>query len=155
MFINDTLRNVDDITRNANPELAQILENVRVVTEDVKSLLAQGGGGPDGKNGELRDTVERLDRASKSLESALAHADSVAGRIDRGEGTIGKLTKDDALVNEVQGVAEGVNDYVHGLTQLQTIVGLRSDYNFLANTHQELRRVAPAASRGQVLTTSS
>jgi phospholipid/cholesterol/gamma-HCH transport system substrate-binding protein len=134
MFINDTLRNVDDIARNANPELAQILENVRIVTQNVRSLLAQGGNGPNDKDGELRDTAERLDRASKSLESALAHADNVAGRIDRGEGTVGKLTKDEAIVNEVQGVVEGVNDYVHGLTQIQTVVGLRTDYNFLANT---------------------
>jgi phospholipid/cholesterol/gamma-HCH transport system substrate-binding protein len=34
----------------------------------------------------------------------------------------------------VQGVAEGVNDYVQNITRLQTIVGLRADYNFLANT---------------------
>src|SRR5262249_22448521 len=38
------------------------------------------------------------------------------------------------LINAVQGVAEGVNAYVGSLTRLQTIVGLRSDYNFLANT---------------------
>jgi phospholipid/cholesterol/gamma-HCH transport system substrate-binding protein len=96
--------------------------------------MAQTGQTPDGQKGEIRDTVERLDRASKSLESALSHVDSVAGRIDRGEGTVGKLTKDDALINEVQGVAEGVNDYVQSLARLQTIVGLRVDYNFLANT---------------------
>ncbi|MGD0673799.1 MAG: MlaD family protein [Polyangiaceae bacterium] len=133
-YLNDTLRNVDEITRNANPELAQILENVRIVTQDVRSLMAQEGQTGEGKKGDLRDTFERLDRASKSLESALAHVDSITGRVDRGEGTIGKLTKDDQLINEVQGVAEGVNDYVQSLTRLQTIVGLRTDYNFLANT---------------------
>jgi phospholipid/cholesterol/gamma-HCH transport system substrate-binding protein len=132
--IRDTLKNLDDISRNANPELAQILENVRVVTQDVRQMMAAADQNNEGQKGELRDTVERLDRASKSLESALAHADNVAGRIDRGEGTIGKLTKDDQLVNEVQGVAEGINEYVGGLTRLQTVVGLRNDYNFLSNT---------------------
>jgi phospholipid/cholesterol/gamma-HCH transport system substrate-binding protein len=135
-IIRDTLRNVNEISRTANPELAQILENVRVVTQDVRELMAAANQTPQGQKGELRDTVERLDHASKSLESALEHADSIAGRIDRGEGTIGRLTKDEALVNEVQGVAEGVNDYVQNLTRLQTIIGLRSDYNFLANTIQ-------------------
>ncbi len=131
--IHDTLRNIDAITQNASPEMAQILENVRVVTQDVRELMAaQGAQSP--ASGSLRDTIDRLDRASKNLESTMEHADSVAGRIDRGEGTIGKLTKDDALINEVQGVAEGVNDYVQNITRLQTIVGLRSDYNFLANT---------------------
>ena len=130
--IHDTLENVNRITVTTGPELQKILLNVRVITEDVKELLAAQGA--NGQSGELRSTVERVNRASKSLESALSHIDSVAGRVDRGEGTIGRLTKDEALINEVQGVAEGVNDYVDGLRRLQTIVGLRSDYNFLANT---------------------
>ena len=131
--IHDTLQTVNNITLTSGPELQKILVNVRVITEDVKGLLAAQTG-KDGQSGELRSTVERINRASKSLESALGHIDSVAGRVDRGEGTIGRLTKDEALINEVQGVAEGVNDYVDGLRRLQTIVGLRSDYNFLANT---------------------
>ena len=131
--IRDTLENVNHITLTSGPELQKILLNVRVITEDVKGMLAAQGG-KDGQSGELRSTVERINRASKSLESAIGHIDSVASRVDRGEGTIGRLTKDEALINEVQGVAEGVNDYVDGLRRLQTIVGLRSDYNFLANT---------------------
>jgi len=130
--INETLRNVDQITSNGQPQVAKILENVRQITDDVRVLLAasQAGKAP----GELRDTVANLDKASKSLDSALGHIDSIAGRTDRGEGTIGRLTKDETLINEVQGVAEGVNDYVGNLQRLQTIVGLRADYNFLANT---------------------
>jgi phospholipid/cholesterol/gamma-HCH transport system substrate-binding protein len=131
--IRETLKNVQQISQNANPELARILENVRVITQDVRQVMAAAGETKEGQKGELRDTIERLDKASQTLQSALEHIDSVAGRIDRGEGTIGKLTKDEALVNEVQGVAEGVNDYVQNLTRLQTIVGLRSDYLFLAN----------------------
>jgi phospholipid/cholesterol/gamma-HCH transport system substrate-binding protein len=134
--IHDTLENVNHITVAGGPELQKILVNIRVITEDVKGLLAANDGkdGKDGQSGELRNTVERINRASKSLESALGHVDNIAGRVDRGEGTIGRLSKDEALINEVQGVAEGINDYVDGIRRLQTIVGLRSDYNFLANT---------------------
>jgi phospholipid/cholesterol/gamma-HCH transport system substrate-binding protein len=140
--IRETLVTVKEITQNANPEIAHILENVRVVTGEVKEMMAAANQTPQGQKGELRDAIEHLDRSSKSLESAMAHIDSISGRIDRGEGTIGKLTKDDQLINEVQGVAEGVNDYVQNLTRLQTIVGLRSDYLFLANsikTYVQLR----------------
>jgi phospholipid/cholesterol/gamma-HCH transport system substrate-binding protein len=131
--VRETIQNIDRITQRGGPELQQILVNVRMITEDVKGMMAAQGG-KDGQSGELRQTIERVNRAAKSLESALGHIDSVAGRVDRGEGTIGRLTKDEALINEVQGVAEGVNDYVDSLRRLQTIVGLRSDYNFLANT---------------------
>jgi phospholipid/cholesterol/gamma-HCH transport system substrate-binding protein len=107
---------------------------VKVVTSEVREMMAAAGGTKEGQKGDIRDTIERIDQSSKSLQSALEHIDSISGRIDRGEGTIGKLTKDDQLVNEVQGVAEGVNDYVQNISRLQTIVGLRADYNFLANT---------------------
>lgn len=132
-MIHETIGNIDRITERSGPQLQEILVNINQVTRDVKQMMAVKGGA-DGESGELRQTIERVNRASKSLESALGHVDSVAGRIDRGEGTVGRLTKDDALINEVQGVAEGVNDYVDSLRRLQAIVGLRSDYNFLANT---------------------
>jgi phospholipid/cholesterol/gamma-HCH transport system substrate-binding protein len=131
--IRHILINVEGITDNASPELKQILENVRVVTSDVRDLLAENKSGAKG-SGDLRETVERVNRASASLESALSHIDSVSGRIDRGEGTVGRLTKDETLINEVQGAVEGVSDFVGGISRLQTIVGLRADYNFVSNT---------------------
>jgi phospholipid/cholesterol/gamma-HCH transport system substrate-binding protein len=131
-YINETLRNVASITARGGPDLERILANVRDITEQVRQLVAANGGGT--QPGELRETITNIRNASQSLESALAHVDTVAGRVDRGEGTIGRLSKDETLINEVQGVVEGVNDYVGGLTRLQTVVGLRTDYNFLANT---------------------
>lgn len=130
--LRETLTNIDNITKNGGPELAQILENVRVITQDVRVLVSSNG--KDGEPGEIRSIVERLNRASQSLESTLAHADSIAGRMDKGEGTLGRLSKDEVLINEVESAAEGVNDFVGRISRLQTIVGLRSDYNFLANT---------------------
>jgi phospholipid/cholesterol/gamma-HCH transport system substrate-binding protein len=133
--VRDTLQNVNRITAQGEPQIAKILENIREISEDLKVLLARANPkDKDGKPGELQSTFERVNRASASLESALSHVDSIAGRVDRGEGTLGRLSKDDGLINEVQGVAEGVNDYVDSLRRLQAIVGLRSDYNFLAGT---------------------
>jgi phospholipid/cholesterol/gamma-HCH transport system substrate-binding protein len=128
--IKETLANIDAITRAGGPKIDRILENVQAITEDVKVIVESGGKG----GGDLRETIGRVNNASKSLESALQHIDSISARIDKGEGTIGRLTKDETLINEVQGVAEGVNDYVGNIQRLQTIVGLRTDYNFLANT---------------------
>jgi phospholipid/cholesterol/gamma-HCH transport system substrate-binding protein len=134
--IRHTLLNVEDITNRSAPELRAILENVRTITQDVRTMLAenQGGEQPKGGVGQVRETVERINRASASLESALAHIDSVSARIDKGEGTVGRLTKDETLINEVQGVVEDVGDFVGTLHRFQTIVGLRADYNFVSNT---------------------
>jgi phospholipid/cholesterol/gamma-HCH transport system substrate-binding protein len=132
--IRHTLLNVEDITTKSGPELQQILSNVKQITGDVRKLLAENEGDVKGSIGQVRETVDRVNRASASLESALAHIDSVSARIDKGEGTVGRLTKDETLINEVQGVVEGVGDFVGGITRLQTIIGLRADYNFVSNT---------------------
>lgn len=130
--ITQTINNVNTIT--GNPDIPKILENVRVATDDVKKLLAEANGANGGKPGELRETMQRVNRSAATLEDALKHADNVAARIDRGEGTVGRLTKDETLINEVENTVENVSDLVGGIGRLQTVVSLRSDYNFLANS---------------------
>jgi phospholipid/cholesterol/gamma-HCH transport system substrate-binding protein len=131
--IRDTINNVNQITAQTRPEILAILQNIKEVTQDVKQMTGRGEQ-PGDDSGELRQSIERVNRASESLESLLEHADNVAARIDRGEGTVGRLTKDETLINEVEDVVEGVGDLLGGIGRLQTIVGLRTDYNFLANT---------------------
>ncbi|MFO0549566.1 MAG: MlaD family protein [Polyangiaceae bacterium] len=130
--VKGTLANVNAITGNAKPQVADILENIKQVSEDIRQMTGRAADG--GKSGEIRSTLERVDRAAASLESALGHADNIAAGIDRGEGTVGRLVKDDKLINEVENVVQDVGDLVGGIGRVQTIVGLRTDYNFLANT---------------------
>lgn len=54
--LKETIQNIDNITRAGSPEIQRILENVRVITEDIKVMLAKNGG-PDGQSGELRGTI--------------------------------------------------------------------------------------------------
>src|SRR5690606_33003715 len=46
----------------------------------------------------------------------------------------GRLTKDEKLIDEVEGVVEGVGEFVGGVSRLQTIVNLRTDYQFLTSS---------------------
>src|SRR5690606_36354573 len=48
--------------------------------------------------------------------------------------TLGRLTQGETLIDEVEGVFESVGDIVGGSARLQTIIELRSESNFLANT---------------------
>jgi phospholipid/cholesterol/gamma-HCH transport system substrate-binding protein len=130
--IHETLVHLDNISANGEPQIAKILENVRELTESVKELVATQN--PNGQPSEIRDMITHLDRTSRNLDEAMKHINNTTQRIDEGKGTLGRLTKDETLINEVQGVAEGVNDYVGGIVRLQTVIGLRSDYNFLSNT---------------------
>jgi phospholipid/cholesterol/gamma-HCH transport system substrate-binding protein len=139
--IRNIMVNVEGITQKSGPEIERILQNVRETTTEVRELVAKAEGG-EAKPGEVRQIVEKVNRASDSLESALKNLDNVTGRLDRGEGTLGRLTKDEKLINEVEGVVSGVNEFVGGISRLQTIVVLRTDYQFLAagvKSYVELR----------------
>jgi phospholipid/cholesterol/gamma-HCH transport system substrate-binding protein len=129
--IHEIVVNTQQITQRSAPEIAVILENVRETTREVREMMAKG---QPGQEGEVRKIVERVDRASQNLESALKNIDNVTGRLDRGEGTLGRLTKDEKLINEVEGAVENVGEFLGGVSRLQTIVSLRTDYQFLAST---------------------
>lgn len=131
--VRDILQTVERITAKSEPDIDAILGNVRESTDDVREMLAKAEV-EGGESGEVRRIVEKVDRASTSLESALAHVDSVAGRIDRGEGSLGRLTKDEHLIDQVEGVAEGVGEFVGSYRRLQTVVNLRADYQFLSSS---------------------
>ncbi len=131
--IHNTLIQVERITRNGEPEIAQILRNVEDITADVREMVKEAKGG-EGAAGEVRQIIDKVNRASTSLEKTLENLETVSGRLERGEGTLGRLSKDEKLIDEVEGVTETVGDFVGGLNRLQTEVSLRTDYQFLAST---------------------
>ncbi len=132
--IGRTLRNVEAATGTAGPQLVRILDNVEHVTADVRTIMDNNRDGLNTATGQVSDTIASINRASHQLEEVLADVEQITGRTAAGEGTVGRLTSDETLIDEVEGVAEGIGDIVGGIARLQTIVGLRSEYNFLANT---------------------
>ena len=132
--LRNTFRNFEEISADAKPKAAKILGQVDQATDRVNRIVGDNRDDLRATTRNMREASERADKATVPLEGALSHIESITARIDRGEGSIGRLTKDEALIDEVQGAAEGVNDLVGGLARLQTIVGLRSDYYFLSNT---------------------
>ncbi|HYQ46651.1 MAG TPA: MlaD family protein [Polyangiaceae bacterium] len=132
--IKNILNNVERITNNGAPEVEKILENVRVTTNEVRQLMAAGQAGQPKSEGEIRQIIDKVNRASDNLEHTLKNLDSVSARLDRGEGTLGRLSKDDHLINQVEGVVDDVGDFVGGISRVQTIVTMRTDYQFLSST---------------------
>ncbi|MDH5490815.1 MAG: MlaD family protein [Myxococcales bacterium] len=133
-IVHDTLTNIQSATDDATPRLARILENVEASTARIASMLERSQPDLEGAAGEVDDTLASIHRASEQLETVLADVQEVTDRTARGEGTVGRLTSDELLIDEVEGAAEGINELVGGITRLRTIMELRSEYNVLANS---------------------
>lgn len=131
--ITHTIRNVDHITTEADPRVRQLLDNLDRASARVDNILAENQPNINDTVRNVQETVRNANAASRDLREAVGHVNSITAGIDRGEGTVGRLVRDDHLINEVEGVAEGVNDLVSPIARLQTIVAMRAEYNFVAN----------------------
>lgn len=131
--IRNILSGVEAVTTRGQGDALEILDNMRVVSAEFRRLMA-GKEGDQGATEQVRGLVDRVDRATASLEKTMANLESTTGRLERGEGTLGRLSKDEKLIDEIENVTESVGSYVEGLQQLRTILSLRSDYQFRAQT---------------------
>ncbi|GAB5544798.1 MAG: hypothetical protein SangKO_045580 [Sandaracinaceae bacterium] len=147
--VTTTLQNIERITTNAEPELASILSNVEAVTRDMRSIIEHNRDGLDEGVGEVGPTIASINRASQQLERVLEDVGEITERTAAGEGTIGRLTSDEHLIDEAEEVVEGINNLVGGFARLRTIVSLRSEYLFLANAFKNYLeiRIAPSEDR--------
>lgn len=131
--LSDALENIKEVTDEAGPRIVRIMENVELATDDLSQIIHRRRGDIDRGIGEVDDTIASIHRAADQLNAVLEDVKEVTGRTARGEGTIGRLTQDEALIDEVEGVAQGLNSFVGGLNRLRTIVELRSEYYALSN----------------------
>lgn len=147
--VNNTLSNIEDITTRAAPRLDDILANLDQITSDVRSVIRNNREGLNEGVAEVGPTISSINRAAQQLELVLEDVGEITGRTAAGEGTVGRLTSDENLIDEVEEVAENVNDIVGGLARLRTVIGLRSEYLFLTNAFKNYLdiRIAPSEDR--------
>ncbi|MBW2546544.1 MAG: MCE family protein, partial [Deltaproteobacteria bacterium] len=118
--LSDALENIKQVTDEAGPRIVRIMENVELATGDLSNIIHKRKDDIDRGIAEVDDTIASIHRASEQLNAVLADVKEITGRTARGEGTIGRLTQDEALIDEVEGVAEGLNNFVGGLNRLRT-----------------------------------
>jgi len=125
---------VDQVTTAEADDVKVAIKNVRDITESVKSLIgttheqiAETGKG-------ARGSIEKLQSSIESLEKSMKNVETVTTRIEKGEGTVGRLVSDDTIARNVEEITEDAGSFVKSITRLQTIVGLRSEYNFLTSS---------------------
>jgi phospholipid/cholesterol/gamma-HCH transport system substrate-binding protein len=135
---------VESITTSRADDIKVSLRNVREITEGIKSLVGTSEGEVSQTGKELRTSIERLRASVGSLESSMKNMETITGKMAGGEGTMGKLINDSAIADNVEQITEDAGDFVRGVSRLQTIVGLRTEYNYLAGTYKTYFQVTLA-----------
>ena len=111
-----TLQSLQDILKEQRGELRALSASLRRSAEGMEKVTA----GP-----ELERTVKRVDQLVERLDGTLSTLDrssksveSILGRMDRGEGTLGKLSKDDTLYKNAAEASENLSKATQELNKL-------------------------------------
>jgi phospholipid/cholesterol/gamma-HCH transport system substrate-binding protein len=133
-LVNKTVENVEGISSDARPQIREILENVKIVTEDIRKLVDQQEGEVGETVSDLKGSLKTLNSAIEKLDRTMTNVEKASDDIAQEKGTVGKLISDEEIAEDVAETVEGAAGLVGSVKNLQTIVGLRSEYNFFANS---------------------
>lgn len=107
--------------------LKNALTNLEEVSEEL-NMIAKENRAP------LKDTMANLRGLSSDLrESApkvMNKIDKIVDRLERGEGTMGKLMKEEGFYEKLDSTLAGINKYVTATERFRLNVGFRGEYLF-------------------------
>lgn len=149
--LTNVITNLDEFTtllREEGPGIRRVVANLN---ESIVKTSEKINGIMDENRENLREGVESLRLASLKLEEAMktvnrvvqdvgptltdtvASVGSIAGKIDRGEGTIGKLVNDDETHENINKAVSGINRFIEKTESFHTYIGYRAEYLFDAS----------------------
>ena len=98
--------------RAEQQRLSNILAHTDTLTGSLNDLVETQGDSVGVAIQNLNRVLARLDRNLATFESTSASLDAIIARIDRGQGTLGRLINDDALYVKLDSTLNGVNTLV-------------------------------------------
>ncbi len=126
--LNKAVSEGDDTTR-----VGRIMKNLENLSSDLNEITS------DNKE-QLAQIVDRLQSLTKNIDESL-DADTLAGvkrtfqniedvseKINKGEGTLGRLINDEETVVELNSAITNVNRFLGGINQMETSIDFHSEY---------------------------
>ena len=155
--LKETVLNLGDITANLNQtivvndrKMRAALESITKLTASISDLVDKNGEPLTATVGNLKDfsaqlkndgpaLVANLNKATTDLrhmveesrpavKNAVDSINNITSKIDRGEGTLGKLVKDDRLYESINKAAEGVDRTISAVERFRTFITFQAEY---------------------------
>ncbi|MCJ7933753.1 MAG: MlaD family protein [Chryseobacterium sp.] len=104
-----TAGSVNNLVGHNDPKLQQVLDDASLTMKSGKVTLD--------KYGNLAESIDtkKLNATIASLDATVGKLNQVIGGIDKGEGSLGKLMKDDQLYNNLNSASSNLNSLVEDM----------------------------------------
>lgn len=122
--------NIEGLTANARLMLE---ENRRDVKDLVANLRETSAALREITDSENRDRFDRIlasfDTSMEDVKGATRRINLITEKVEKGEGTIGRLINDDKTLVELQGALEDIRNVISPATKLKIAVDYQGQYN--------------------------
>jgi phospholipid/cholesterol/gamma-HCH transport system substrate-binding protein len=122
-------RNIEKLTADLSTftsdnrdKINTIVDQILSVSSSLNQLLNESGS---------ESFKNRIQTATSRLDRSLANIEEITEKINRGEGTVGKLISDEETAEKVSNAIDGVNDFLGGASSMLT--GLEFESRYLAH----------------------
>ncbi|MBR4984252.1 MAG: MCE family protein [Proteobacteria bacterium] len=146
-YVETITKNAAEITEYGNKEIPGLVNDVSDTLAELNLTLSTLRSGVGNTLDSTHDGIEQLRASIDKLDRTLASLETITKRIENGEGTVGKILKDDDIANEAQALlaetrdliksgsktVDGANSLLKPITSIDVDVSLRGDYLVRAN----------------------
>ncbi|GLR18373.1 MlaD family protein [Portibacter lacus] len=109
----ETLSNVASLSetlKNSNAKIAGIIDNLDVVTTDLKNAeISKTVGAAEGAITEVKTSLTTIQGTVKSAEEAIANINQLISKVENGDGSLSALINDKALYNNLESTSQNLD----------------------------------------------
>lgn len=128
-IISRTAGSMDD----AGKSVLRSIENIEVVTTQVRDLVGRNKSGVDDTVGTVSNALKKVQDALGKVDKVLGHAENVAASIDAGKGNVGRLLRDETLMRSTEDMMVSTSSLLKRYLDLE--IGV--DYRLAAHVIRE------------------
>lgn len=127
--LNATSLSLRNVLAGQEQDLSKIVTNVRTATDDLREFSASIKEIVDTENRQRIDRIlARFDNSMEDVEATANSVKLVAERLERGDGTLGKLINEDSTIKEVESTLKDIREVIKPATKLQVTVDYHGEY---------------------------
>jgi phospholipid/cholesterol/gamma-HCH transport system substrate-binding protein len=117
--INETINNIKEFTRD-------LRDNVPDMGKDLQRVANK-----------IEETLERdFSGVVKEVENSFKNINAVAGKIDEGQGLIGKLINDDSTYHDIKEAVSGIKKYISKTDRINIVLDSHGEFMYRQAEHQ-------------------
>jgi phospholipid/cholesterol/gamma-HCH transport system substrate-binding protein len=133
--LNELLGTLNKAAKEGDPTspIGRIILNVEQLSADLKDVTSAN----KGKVGEIIDRLRNISKnidtyvneeTLASVDRSLKNIEEITDKVNKGEGTLGRLINDDQTVEELNMAISNVNKFLGTANQLETSMDFHSEY---------------------------